>query len=96
MILEPIGEVKRLVAIPVAEEVDQERTAPSQRRLDRGRQQLAGRGTLPAMQPEQRRIVAWDLDVAEEGPISREVDRLHADPPRGVLMLPARFMRRLP
>lgn len=53
VLLARIGEVRRLVAVPVAEEVDQERTAPSQRRLNCGWKQLTGRGALPAMQPKQ-------------------------------------------
>jgi hypothetical protein len=71
VILEAIGEVGRLVAIPVAEEVDQQRTATSQRRLDGRRHQLAGRGTLPAVQPKQRGILAGNLDVAKKCPSGR-------------------------
>ena len=96
VVLDPIGEVRRLVAVPMPEEVNQERTAPPQGRLDRGRHQFAGRGALPAMQPKQGGIVARDLDVAEECPIVGQVDRLHADPPRGALLPSARFMCRLP
>ena len=83
VLLARIGEVRRLVAVPVAAEVDQERTAPSQRRLNCGWKQLTGRGALPAMQPKQGGIVARDLDVAEECRIVRRVDRFHADPASG-------------
>ena len=85
VILARIAEVERLVAVAMTEQVDQERPAPAERRLNGRGQQLAGRGALPAVHPQQGRIIARHLEIAEEGAIGREVDRLHAYVLRGAL-----------